>query len=90
MKPGEPDQLPPPTPELVMIGVMLEAQLSALPRKQRARVLARINARMEGLAALESVVRLRPEGEVSALRHARRRAAAWWERIGPILEHCCL
>ena len=86
MKPGEPSQLPSPTPELVMIGVVLEAHLSTLPRKQRARVLARISARMDNLAALEGVVRLRPEGgEMSALRHAQRRAAAWWDRVGPVL-----
>lgn len=86
MKPAKPSQLPAPTPELVMIGVIFEAHLSTLSRKERARVLSRINARMERLMDPETVIRLRPEGEMPALRHAKQRAAAWWEVVGPTLE----
>jgi hypothetical protein len=85
MNPDDAETLPPPTPELVMIGVMLEAHLCALPRKQRERVIERIDARMDSLAALERVVRLRPGDESSAFRFARRHAAAWWGRMGPLL-----
>jgi|GEM_PF-5077113 len=81
----EPNQLPGPTPELVLIGVMLEAQLFAMPRKQRARLLARIDARMNTLVEPEGVVVLRPGGEIPAVTQARRRAAAWWGRLGPLL-----
>jgi hypothetical protein len=85
MTTDESESFPPPTPELVMIGVMLEAQLSALPRKQRLRVIERIDERLENLAALEGVVRLRPCEQAPALRAARRRASAWWGRLGPLL-----
>ena len=85
MKPEEAEPFPAPTPELVMIGVMLEAQLSALPRKQRLRVIERIDERLANLAAIEGVIRLRPCEQAPDLRSARRRAAAWWGRLGPLL-----
>ena len=48
-------------------------------------MIERIDDRLANLAALEGVIRLRPCEQAPALRSARRRAAAWWGRLGPLL-----
>ncbi len=82
-----PETVPLPTPELVMIGIMIEAQLSTLSRKERLRFLARISESVERLTQLEGVARIRPEGRAAELTVARRGAAAWWNRVSPLLTH---
>ena len=84
-----PEPVPLPTPELVMIGIMIEAHLSTLSRKERLRFLARISESVERLTQLEGVARLRPEGQIAELTVARRGAAAWWNRVSPILTYRC-
>ena len=84
-----PETVPLPTPELVMIGIMIEAHLSTLSRKERLRFLSRISESVECLTKLEGVTRIRPEGQIAELAIARRGAAAWWNRVSPLLTYRC-
>ena len=81
--------VPLPTPELVMIGIMIEAHLATLSRKERLRFLGRISDSVECMTRLEGVARIRPEGEIAELAVARRGAAAWWNRVSPLLTYRC-
>ena len=87
MKPSE--TIPLPTPELVMIGIMIEAHLATLSRKERLRFLGRISESVEGMMRLEGVTRIPQEGEMAEMAIARRGAAAWWGRVAPLLTYRC-
>jgi hypothetical protein len=80
--------LPPPSPELVLIRVFVQAYLATAHEKPRRRARAFLDAATRTLADEESVSLLlpyRPSTERAAVNLARRRAVALFRALTPSL-----
>lgn len=77
----EASELPAPSAELSVIGVLIDVLLDELPKRRRDRFVRRVNERLEWLADNVNVVRLRAPGHDNAAVASHRLAHAWWQRL---------
>lgn len=78
---AETDDLPPPSPELVMLRVLLEAHLATLPRRKAIRFLEAANELFEQHDQLRNAYRLRADACDGQVQEARRLARNWFDRL---------
>ena len=69
--------LPNPSPELVLLRVLLESHLETMPRKKRLQFVRHVMEIIHAEAAMEHVVSFRPKEDGPAVAHARSQALAW-------------
>ena len=82
-KPGgaEADDLPPPSAELVMLRVLIEAHLATHSRRKAARFLEAVNDLFDQHDQLRNAYRLRPDVYDDQVVEARRKARNWFNRL---------
>lgn len=73
----DPNELPPPSADLVLIREMFGAIVASLPRKERERVVATFRQRMNELSGSDVVTVMRPPKHRAGIMRARREAFAW-------------
>lgn len=78
------DDVPDPTPELILWANFMETALSMLSNKDKLRFLAEFDARFAQKTGPENVTRIRPSAKDEALRRAIRQAHAWYRRCLPV------
>ena len=78
------DDIPDPTPELILWANFMETALSMLSHKDKLRFLATFDARFEEKTGPENVTRIRPGSKDEELRLAIRQARAWYRRCLPV------
>lgn len=81
----EQSDLPPPSPELVLIRIFVESYLATVPRK---RAMAFMKQASEILATEESMALLfpiRPQSDHASIARARRQALAMYRQLMPTL-----
>lgn len=69
--------LPPPSPELTLLGAMLRAHMATLPPKKRRLLLKNLMEVFEEYEATSNVIRLRGREHDAEVTAARRGAVAW-------------
>ena len=74
-------ELPPPSPELILLLAVVQARMRALPKKERARFLADVSDALALQEASANVLRFRPRAEDRAVATSMRQARAWWAQI---------
>lgn len=79
-----PDDLPPPSAELVLLRVVIESHLATAPRKRAERYLRTITEKLAAEENLSAVFQIRPTAQHEEVRRARRQAALMFERLLPI------
>ena len=77
LPPSLADDMPPPSVELTLLGVMLRAHLKCLPPKKRRVFLENIMETWEELDASANVVRLRGREHDEGVMRTRRQGVAW-------------
>ena len=82
-RPGgaEADDLPTPSPELVMLRVLIEAHLATLSRRKAIRFLEAVNDLFDQHDQLRNAYRLRADAYDDQVHEARRRARNWFNRL---------
>jgi hypothetical protein len=78
----EPEVLPPPSPELILISVLVQAHLRTMPKKKdRMAFLREVSASLAWQEQFANVIRLR-QGPIEAdVDKARAAAREWWDRV---------
>jgi len=69
--------LPKPSPELVLLRVLLESHLETMPRKKRLQFVRHVMDIIQAEAAMEHIVSFRPKSDGPATAQARTQALAW-------------
>ena len=77
LQPSERADLPPPSPELTMIGALMRAHLRTLPAKKRKAFLENLWDVFEEYEDSSNIVRIRGREYDAAVAKARREARAW-------------
>jgi len=72
------DRLPPPSPELSLIGALVRAHLATLPKKKRQAFLRAVSEAFREFDEHHALIRIRPADEDPLVREARTLAANWW------------
>jgi hypothetical protein len=72
-----------PEPEvcLVLLGSLTRCFVKRLPKRERLEFLADVTADLRWLTEDANVIRIRPASQDKEVAAARRKAAAWWERV---------
>lgn len=78
-KPGE-QELPKPTPELILVGIWMRASLRRLPKKERLSMLQEVTEALDDMASGVNVHSIRPQADAAAVKDASVKARGWWER----------
>lgn len=81
-------ELPPPSPELVIIAELTAVYLRRLPRKERLAFLVEVSDGIRRQAELAAVLRIRPAASDKEVAEAREKAAAWWAAVAEKLAEC--
>lgn len=71
------EEMPPPSTELTLMGVLMRAHLRSLPRKKRREYLLGVMDALEEFEMNANVVRLRPASFDKEVAATRRQATAW-------------
>lgn len=80
------EDLPPPSPELILLASMNRAFLRQLPKKNRMAYLQDVTDELETLVRRGNVHRIRPVTDDRAFRKESVRAFHWWRlSIGHII-----
>lgn len=77
LPPSKAEDMPPPTPELTLIGAHMRALLATMPPKKRRAYLRSLMETFEEYEAISNVVRLRGREHDAGVTSARRGAVAW-------------
>lgn len=77
MPPSVVGEMPPPSVELTMIGVLMRAHLASLSPKKRAAYLCAVMEALSEFEDLRKVVRLRSREYDEALVETQKQAVAW-------------
>jgi hypothetical protein len=77
-------ELPPPSAEMVLWRITMQALLASLPRKRAERLLREAAETLAAEENLTSVLQIRPVKDHAAVRQARRQAAAIYARYLPL------
>lgn len=78
-------ELPPPSPELVLIVALVRGYLRTLPRKERRNFVRYVANTLALEVGDGTVVRLRPITQDEAVIDAKLKAEAYWEAIRGLL-----
>lgn len=76
--------LPPPSPELVLLRVAMEAYVQTAGRKRAERFLRVVVDTLANEENLSSVLPLRPSADAAELARAREQALAWYRSTLPL------
>lgn len=82
---SEEPEIPPPSAESVMLGVLVTAYLDELPRKRRRRFVQRVTERLEMTASWAKVARLRPSRHDADVALRIAEAQAWWRAASGVI-----
>jgi hypothetical protein len=80
----KPEELPPPSAELVLWRVSVEAYLACAGKKRSERFLQLMAEKLANEENLSQVFQIRPTEDAIRVRRARREAVAMFERYLPI------
>lgn len=79
-----PEDLPPPSAELVLWRVSVEAFIASAGRKRSERFLRLMAEKLANEENLSQVFHIRPSADALRVQRARREAAAMFERFLPV------
>jgi hypothetical protein len=77
--------LPAPTPELILLGVLTRAYMRRLQKGERMLFLEDVTTALDDLASGRNVHRIRPRSEDGNLRSASLAAQTWWSQLLGVL-----
>jgi hypothetical protein len=81
---ASPEELPPPSAELVLFRVHVEAMVATMGRKRAERYLRAMAEKLAWEEGLASVFHIRPIAQHAEVRRTRQQASAIFERMLPV------
>lgn len=78
-------ELPPPSPELVLIVALVRGYLRTLPRKERRQFVRYVADTLALEVGEPNVIRLRPASQDGDVMDAKLKAEAYWDAIRALL-----